>query len=68
MSPNPPVGSVAEHGRDPLVEVEHAGVVEEYLAAVGDDSLDHLVHRFSSLRQIVGRLVLRTHGGLAVAG
>jgi hypothetical protein len=50
------------------VEVEHAGVVEEYLAAVGDDPPDHLVHRFSSLRQIMGHLALRTHGGLAGAG
>ena len=39
----PVVGSIAEHGRDPLVDVEDAGFVEEHLPAIGDDSLDHLV-------------------------
>ena len=35
---------IPEHRRDPLVEVEDARLVEEHLAAVGDDLLDHLVH------------------------
>ena len=43
-SSRPAVDSVAENGRDPLVKLEDAGVVEEHVAAVGDDPLDHLVH------------------------
>jgi hypothetical protein len=40
----PAVGSITEHGRDLLVDVENAGVVEEHLAAVGDHPFDRFVH------------------------
>ena len=38
-------GSVAEHRRDSLVEVEDAGFVEKHLAPVGEDFFDHFVDR-----------------------
>ena len=35
--------SVTQYGRDPLVEIEHSGVIEKHLAAAGDHFFDHFV-------------------------
>ncbi len=50
--------SIPQHCGDPLVEVEHAGLVEEHLAPLRDDFFDHIVNRvierrgpFAGIRQ-----------------